>query len=179
MTDLAASAPTVTDAHIVAGAPAAPVASTAPAAPARRGAWAAFTFWRRSRPFWGVVTLIAGAYFIVRPVVGATSMLLKLGIGGVSSYVSGLGMVAAALTCLFVPAQRHFPAIMAILLSLASLPLADLGGWVIGMLLGIFGAGMIFAWAPYSEAEIEKHNAKAARRASRRAASRNAKAHAA
>ncbi|KGN34231.1 hypothetical protein N802_12725 [Knoellia sinensis KCTC 19936] len=111
----------------------------------------------------------------MRPVVGATSMLLSLGVGGVSAYVLGLGMIAAALTALFLPAQRHFPAIMAVLMSLASLPLANLGGWVVGMLCGVVGASMIFAWTPYSEAEVEKHNAREARRTSRQRAARSAK----
>jgi hypothetical protein len=81
-------------------------------------------------------------------------------------------MVAAAAISLILPAQRHFPSIIAMMLSIASLPLANLGGWIIGMLLGIVGSGLCFAWAPYSDKQLAKFAARAERRAARRAGRR-------
>jgi hypothetical protein len=78
-------------------------------------------------------------------------------------------MVAAAAVALFAPAQRHFPAIMAAVFSVASLPLANLGGWIIGMVLGIVGSGMVFAWTPFSDKELAKRAEKAQRREAKRA----------
>lgn len=141
------------------------------AAPIR--AMRSFTRYRRTRPFWGALILALGGWLIMVPVVGGSiALLVKMGIGGVSSYVLGGGMIAAAGVALFLPAQRHFPAIVAALFSVASLPLANLGGWLIGMILGIVGSGLIFAWTPYTEAQLERLNARDERRAARRAALR-------
>ncbi|KQY57052.1 MULTISPECIES: DUF6114 domain-containing protein [unclassified Nocardioides] len=124
---------------------------------------------RRTRPFWGCIILALGGWFVLKPVIGSAAMTLELGVGGVSGYILGGGMIAAALIAFVLPAQRHFPALIATMLSVASLPLANLGGWLIGMFLGIVGAGMVFAWAPYSDKQLAKFAARAERRAERKA----------
>lgn len=130
--------------------------------------WRAFTRIRRTRPFWGCLVLALGGWFVLSPVLSGFSATLDLGVGGVSGYILGGGMIAAAAVAMVAPAQRHFPAIMAIMMAVASLPLANLGGWLIGMVLGIIGGGMVFAWTPYSEAQLtkraERHAARQARR---------------
>jgi hypothetical protein len=136
----------------------------------RRGLWAAFTRFRRTRPFWGCVFLAAGGYFVMKPMLGGSfQMLMHLGVGGASVYILGGGMVAAALVAFFVPAQRHFPALMAMVFSVASLPLANLGGWLVGMMLGILGSGLVFAWTPYSEKQLARFAERDARKAQQKA----------
>lgn len=149
--------------------------ATAPAPVARTGnplprLWRGFTRFRRTRPFWGALWLALGGYFVLVPVVTSAQMTMQLGVGGVSGYILGGGMVAAALVAVVVPAQRHFPAIIASMLSVASLPLANLGGWIIGMLLGIVGSGLVFAWTPYSEKQLARIAARDERRATKKAA---------
>ncbi|MDO7867949.1 DUF6114 domain-containing protein [Nocardioides jiangxiensis] len=123
----------------------------------------------KTRPTAGSLVLAAGAYFVLRPVVDSTFQFLAyLGTGGAQIYILGGGMLAAALVSFFMPAQRHFPALMAMAFSIASLPLANLGGWLIGMILGIAGSGMIFAWTPYSETQLAKIEEKRQRRLERR-----------
>lgn len=131
-------------------------------------AW--FRHFRRTRPFWGSLILIAGAYFIAHPMIGAMSFLTTVGARALTPLLLGGGMIAAALVALFAPKQRHFPAIVATMLSVASLPLANLGGWIIGMVLGIVGSSMIFAWTPYSDKQLARFAARDERRAARRAA---------
>lgn len=103
---------------------------------------------RRTRPFWGALVLAVGAYFIVSPVLTTFTATVSMGTVGVSSWVIGGIMLAAAGISLVMPAQRHFPAIVAMIVSVASLVLANLGGYIIGMALGIVGSGLIFAWTP-------------------------------
>lgn len=122
-----------------------------------------------TRPTVGCLLLAAGGWFVLRPVVASTFQFLAyLGVGGAQIYILGGGMVAAALVAFFAPAQRHFPALMAMAFSIASLPLANLGGWLIGMVLGIVGSGMIFAWTPYSETQLARVAEKRARRLERK-----------
>lgn len=132
--------------------------------------WHGFARFRRTRPFWGCVILATGGYFVMQPLLGASmSLIMHMGMGGAAPYLLGGGMVAAATVSFVAPAQRHFPAIMAAAFSVASLPLANLGGWLIGMILGIVGSGLVFAWTPYSEAQLEKFAARDRLRAERKA----------
>ena len=152
-------------------------AAAVPGRTAPRGPWRRFTRWRRTRPFWGAIVLSLGAWFIMVPVIGGDlAILIEMGIGGISSWLIGLSMFAAAVTALVKPAHRHFPAIVASLMSVASLPLANLGGWLIGMILGIVGSGMVFAWEPYSDRQLARFAARDERRQARRAARRSGRA---
>lgn len=121
-----------------------------------RKAWQAFSRFRKTRPFWGAIILAWGGWFVMKPALGSFVTMTSLGSGGAVVYILGGGMMAAALVSLFVPAQRHFPALMAAIFSVASLPMANLGGWLIGMVLGILGSGLVFAWTPYSDSQLEK-----------------------
>ncbi|OUZ08562.1 hypothetical protein BHE97_12850 [Aeromicrobium sp. PE09-221] len=133
-------------------------------------AWRGITRWRRTRPFWGSLALLAGAYFVANPLFGAEwAFYVHMGVRGMTPLLLAGGMAAAALVALCAPAQRHFPAIVASMFSVASLPLANLGGWIIGMMFGIIGSGLIFAWTPYSEKQLAKFAAREERRGRRRA----------
>ncbi|WP_408896999.1 DUF6114 domain-containing protein [Nocardioides sp. R1-1] len=133
-----------------------------------------FARFRRTRPFWGAVVLSLGAYLIARPLLGGTfDFYTTIGARSITPLLLAGGMLAAAGIAVVRPAQRHFPALVALMLAVASLPLANLGGWLVGMVLGITGAGLVFAWTPYSDRQLarfaEKDAAKAARRQARRA----------
>lgn len=136
----------------------------------------AFRRFRRTRPFWGAVLLALGAYFIADPLLGGSwGFLVHLGVKGMAPVFLAVAMAAAAGIAVVLPAQRHFPAIIAAMLSVAALPLANLGGWIIGTALGIVGSGMIFGWAPYTEKQLARFEARDERRQARRAATREAR----
>lgn len=129
--------------------------------------------WRRSRPFWGSLILLLGGYYVMNPVMTTNmEMLVALGSSGAVVFVLGGAMMAAALIAFFLPKQRHFPAIMAAAASVLSLPLANLGGWLIGMILGIIGSGMVFAWTPYSDKQLAHFAERDAKKAERKQAKR-------
>jgi hypothetical protein len=135
--------------------------------------------WRHTRPVLGAVLLALGGYLIISPVVTTMTMIVALGVRGITVWMLGGGMIVVALVSLILPDQRHFPAIMGVFFSVASLPLANLGGWIIGMTLGIVGSGLIFAWTPYTADELleieyrekrrkDKRDAKKAQRQAKR-----------
>lgn len=156
--------------------PAATVDAEAPKAPAVVRLWRGLAHFRRTRPFWGAIVLALGGYFVARPLLGGSmAFYAAVGVRGIVPVLLGGGMIAAAAVSLLLPAQRHFPSIIATMLSIASLPLANLGGWIIGMVLGIIGAGMCFAWTPYSEKQLAKFAARAERKQLRREARRTDK----
>lgn len=129
--------------------------------------WRGFTRFRRTRPFWGALILAWGGFFVIRPMLGSFELMTGLGGGGAVVYILGGGMIAAAAVSFVLPAQRHFPALMAVMFSVASLPMANLGGWLVGMVLGILGSGMVFAWTPYSDKQLARFAARAAAKAVR------------
>ena len=142
-------------------------------APADRGSllgrlWRAQARFRKTRPFWGCLILGFGGWFVIRPAIGSFQMMTNLGSGGAAVYILGGGMIIAALIAFFVPAQRMFPALMAAVFSVLSLPMANLGGWLLGMVLGIIGSGMVFAWTPYTDEQLAKFAERAARKAEKK-----------
>lgn len=61
--------------------------------------------------------------------------------------------VACGLLIWFHPVQRAFYAIAGVLLAVASFVATNLGGFFLGMLLGVTGASLAFGWAPARPAE--------------------------
>ncbi|GAA0495898.1 DUF6114 domain-containing protein [Streptomyces sp. NPDC046215] len=104
--------------------------------------------WRRTRPFWaGVLLLLAGAELLVVPL-APWAVLAGLGLGGIAALGIGLALVTAGLFLWFLPGTRHYVGIHAVLLSVLSFAASNLGGFLLGMLLGIAGGAMGFAWTP-------------------------------
>lgn len=120
--------------------------------PLRTG-WGHFRNWRRSRPFWGGLLLVAaGIELLVAP--AAQSLILPIdliiyaGIAGVSGTLIALLMITLGVLSWLQPAQHVFFGLVGLFLSLASFVTSNFGGFVIGMLLGIVGASLVFAWTP-------------------------------
>src|SRR3984885_5665411 len=118
------------------------------AASARR----AFRDWRRSRPFWGgLLLLLAGVELVAIPLLsvlahGSVKVVIYIGIGGVFGVLIGGLLMACGLLVWFHPVQRVFYAIAGVLLAVASFVATNLGGFFIGMLLGVTGASLSFGW---------------------------------
>jgi hypothetical protein len=103
---------------------------------------------RRSRPFWaGLLVVIAGLELGALPV-GPTDPLIRAGRS------AGAGLACAALlllmgvVILLLPSQRVVAGLIAVAASLGSFVLSNLGGFVIGMLLGVLGGSMAVGWVP-------------------------------
>lgn len=111
--------------------------------------WHRFGRWRRKRPFWGALfLLLAGGELFYTANATLAGLSVHLGPTGFLSYLLPLMLIVSALLCLFSPAQRLFYGIVALLTALYSFIGLNLGGFFIGMLLGIIGGALVIAWGP-------------------------------
>lgn len=109
-----------------------------------------FRDWRRGRPFWGALLLLVSGLVILLPPYASFrlgDMLISIGtVAGVSSLLIGVLLIVIGVALWLRPAYRVVGAIAGGLLSLVSLVTANLGGFGIGMLLGITGSALLVAW---------------------------------
>src|SRR5215469_638316 len=112
--------------------------------------WLRFRAWRRSRPFWaGIFLLLAGAELLLIPLpMDSIGLIVHIGIGGISGILIGAVLMVAGLLLWFHPVQRMFYSIVAVLLAIAALVASNLGGFLIGTILGVVGGSLGFAWTP-------------------------------
>ncbi|MFM9370531.1 DUF6114 domain-containing protein [Streptomyces sp. Da 82-17] len=109
---------------------------------------AALRRWRRRRPFWGGLLLIAaGAELLLAPL-SPLGVLFSLGVGGIAAVVIGLALILAGGFLWGAPHARAYVSLNALLLSVAAFAVTNLGGFLIGSLLGIAGSALGFAWTP-------------------------------
>ena len=120
-----------------------------------------FRVWRRSRPFWGgLLLLLGGLEMLLIPLTGVLAhgqikLVIYVGIGGVFGILIGALLIACGLALWFHPVHKTFYAIAGLLLALLSFIGTNLGGFFIGMLLGIVGGSLAFAWYPGPAPETE------------------------
>ncbi|MGP3937174.1 DUF6114 domain-containing protein [Nonomuraea sp. KM88] len=107
--------------------------------------------WRRSRPFWGGLFLMAaGVELLSIPLaIDALPVALLFGMVG-AGYLIALTLIIAGVLVWLQPGQRVFLGLIAVLLSLASFVYSNLGGFLLGMILGLFGGMLAVAWTPVS-----------------------------
>ncbi|GAA4194475.1 DUF6114 domain-containing protein [Microbispora amethystogenes] len=105
--------------------------------------------WRRSRPFWGgLLVLLAGLELLSIPfATKALPLVIQSGTVG-ATYLIALVLVILGLMIWLQPGQRAFLGVVAVLVSIASFVYANLGGFLVGMLLGLVGGALAVAWAP-------------------------------
>jgi len=115
---------------------------------ASRRAWRWFGSFRRTRPFWGAVWMIVAGIWILRLSQVGVAVAVHGGVSASGGYIAGGGLLACGLLALFVPSQRYVSGIIGVLLAVASLIISNLGGFFVGMALGIIGGGMVFGWGP-------------------------------
>ncbi|MFF1763338.1 DUF6114 domain-containing protein [Streptomyces sp. NPDC058249] len=110
-----------------------------------------FRQWRAHRPFWGGLLLtLAGAEILVTEK-ASLKVVLHIGVQGLAGYLLPTLMLLCGLLILFNPTQRLFYSLVGILLSLGTWLTSNLGGFLIGLLLGAVGSYLTFGWLPYQE----------------------------
>lgn len=108
-----------------------------------------FRTWRRTRPFWGGVITILAALELYGICAAPTSVLAMQAIAPASAIGIGLLMILLTVATWRQVQLRSLTGPAVIILSLASLLLVNLGGWLLGMLLGVTGGSLMFAWTPH------------------------------
>ena len=106
-----------------------------------------FRAWRGSRPFWaGLITLLGGlpiAYFpYAEPHFGNLTWPMST-TAGAGSLIIGVLLVTLGLTMWFHSVVRIFAGVAAILLGLVSIPVSNLGGFGLGLILALVGGALV------------------------------------
>ncbi|GGT33723.1 DUF6114 domain-containing protein [Streptomyces purpureus] len=114
-----------------------------------------FRTWRGNRPFWGgLLTMLGGvpiAYLPYADMRLGNMTIAMATTAGAGSLIIGVLLVTLGLTMWFQAAVRVFAGVAAIVLALVSIPVANIGGFVVGFLLALIGGGLSVAWAPGAE----------------------------
>ena len=109
----------------------------------------AFRRWRRVRPFWGgLLLIVSGLELLQSGYLDLGSIQVHFGYEGFLSYLLPAVMVLTGVFSWVTPKQRLFYGIIGMLTAVYSLIGLNLGGWFVGMLLGIVGGAMVLAWSP-------------------------------
>lgn len=117
----------------------------------RTGFRSAFRRWRADRPFWGGLLLALGGAEILLTMKASMKVVLHVGMQGLAGYLLPALMLLLGLLILFNPTQRLFYSITAVLLSLGTWLTSNLGGFFVGLLLGVVGSCLAFGWLPDQE----------------------------
>ena len=108
-----------------------------------------FRRWRRSRPFWGgLLLVISGVELFLTANLTLGDLAVHFGPEGFLSYLLPLLLLLCGVLTCVTPGQRLFYGILGLLTAVYSLIGLNLGGFGLGMLVGIVGGALVIAWAP-------------------------------
>jgi len=122
-----------------------------------------FRAWRGGRPFWaGLFILLGGfpiAYFPYANLQIGHLTLAMATTAGAGSLIIGVLLGVLGISLWYQKHVRVFAGVAAILLGLVSIPVSNLGGFLIGFLLALIGGGMAVAWVPGDESAAHRGGA--------------------
>ncbi|MEU9096067.1 DUF6114 domain-containing protein [Streptomyces sp. NPDC087901] len=111
-----------------------------------------FRTWRGNRPFWaGLFTMLGGvpiAYFPYANMHLGNMTLAMSTTAGAGSLIIGVLLITLGLTMWFHHIVRVFAGVASILLALISIPVANIGGFLIGFLFALIGGALSVSWVP-------------------------------
>ncbi|MGX1567537.1 DUF6114 domain-containing protein [Streptomyces sp. NPDC055506] len=127
----------------------------------------AFRRWRAGRPFWGGLLLTLGGAEVLLTLKASLDVILHVGMQGLAGYLFPAVMLLCGVLILFNPSQRLFYSVIGVLVSLATWMTSNLGGFFVGMLLGIVGSCLTFGWLPDQEPRVGRRQRRKAAKAAR------------
>ncbi|MCE5287740.1 MAG: DUF6114 domain-containing protein [Nocardiaceae bacterium] len=107
-----------------------------------------FRGFRRSRPFWGGLWMLVGAYFLLDMSMVPIQLVVKAGLTGLGGWLTGGTLLLCGLTTWFFPTQKLFAGVIGLLVAIVSIVVSNLGGLFLGMFFGVIGASMTLGWGP-------------------------------
>lgn len=119
------------------------------------------------RPFWGGLLLALGGAEVLLTLKASLDVILHVGMQGLAGYLFPAVMLLCGVLILFNPSQRLFYSVIGVLVSLATWMTSNLGGFFVGMLLGIVGSCLTFGWLPDQEPRVSRRQRKKAAKAAR------------
>ena len=78
-------------------------------------------------------------------------VVIHYGLEGLAGQAVPILMIACGLLLIFSPDQRMFYVIVSLMLTIGSWITSNLGGFVLGLFVGLVGCSLAFAWAPRRE----------------------------
>lgn len=110
---------------------------------------ARFASWRRERPFaGGVLAVLSGLVLYFSGRLELDNFEIQLGIEGMQSTLLPVALVALGVLVLVQPQFRVFYGVITLAISVYSLLGVNLGGFGIGMVLGVVGGILAVSWLP-------------------------------
>ncbi|MET8942604.1 DUF6114 domain-containing protein [Streptomyces sp. NPDC004542] len=119
-----------------------------------------FREWKKDRPFIGGLLLVLGGAEILVTMKAPLPVVLHIGIQGLAGYLLPTLMLVVGLLVVFSPAQRLFYSVTGVLLSLGTWLTSNMGGFFVGLLLGVTGSCMTFGWLPDQEPRVSRRERK-------------------
>lgn len=108
-----------------------------------------FASWRRVRPFaGGVLTVLAGVELFFSGQLDIGHVHVQLGIEGFQATIIPVLLVLLGMLAVLMPVHRIFYGVLSLAVSVYSLIGVNLGGFLVGMLLGAIGGVSIVSWMP-------------------------------
>jgi hypothetical protein len=108
-----------------------------------------FRRWRRSRPFvGGLLLVLSGIEMFFSGQLDFGELHIQLGIEGLQATIIPILLVLLGILAVTMPAHHVFYGVIALAVALYSLVGVNLGGFIIGMLLGCIGGILVVAWMP-------------------------------
>lgn len=122
--------------------------------------WKRFKAWRKRRPFAGGLLLILSGIAIAAPAyitVRISDLLVMIStVSGVSTLLIGVALIMFGLGSWFRQETSTYLGVLGILVAIIAIPTSNLGGFLIGSLLGIIGGALAFAWQPQDRKKSAK-----------------------
>ncbi|MFI0740796.1 DUF6114 domain-containing protein [Streptomyces sp. NPDC021100] len=110
--------------------------------------------WRRTRPFYAGLLMIAGATVLVAVSWVDLGLLRLTGTAGAATWTISTLLTVARLTTWTGSSRRHFTGGLAVLLALCSLITANLGGLLLGFFFAATGGCLALAWTPLPQVPL-------------------------
>lgn len=112
--------------------------------------------WRRQRPFvGGVLVVLAGLEMLLSGPIKldqlGMNIVLRFGVEGAQATILPLALVLLGILVIAQPVHRIFYGVISLAISVYSIAGVNLGGWVVGFLLGVVGGIIVVSWAPEEE----------------------------
>ncbi|MEU6177168.1 DUF6114 domain-containing protein [Streptomyces coeruleorubidus] len=130
----------------------------------------AFRRWRAGRPVWGGLLLALGGAEVLLTLKASLDVILHVGMQGLAGYLLPVVMLLCGVLILFNPSQRLFYSVIGVLVSLGTWLTSNLGGFFVGLLLGVVGSCLTFGWLPDQEPRLSRRQRRKQARAAKASA---------
>lgn len=112
-----------------------------------------FRPWREQRPFvGGVLVALAGLEMLLSGPIKldqlGMNVVLQFGVEGAQATILPIALILLGILSIAQPVHRIFYGVIALAISVYSIAGVNLGGWVVGFLLGVIGGIVVVSWAP-------------------------------